>query len=456
MTRGGPENISLLPQSSGLTSKEIASKLRLPETLPERVSQYIPSKERLQQYPSPTADHLASKEILRPDLSGASFVSTHNSADQQIYIIPPWHPLNFSPIIPHHGGDYGSGVFEGGSLEPVVEAGEIVGANLILHSIRMRRFQWSMNNRSFDIPSLDRLDLAIRDLAAILAPNVLKTADGIPSRAYVRPSARPGSGALGIGLKPEHAIEHSAYITNWPSYFPDADRVYQGSGLVIAALPEQRSIPLTGKHASNYGEAGRVGNTARALGVDEALYFAPYLVSGDWENRNKGRYMNFQEPGIYEEQFAKVALADGPGEGIIAISNDGKLIVPPLDVNQLPSTTMMYITNFLAPSLGFNVEEKAFCLKDIQEENIVSMAYVGNAARIAPVGEIKVHQGADDQSCLQSLQLDVQPMKPLVRKYEQEVRGEIEPSDPCLLTPVEFETGKQAAAILEETFADWL
>jgi|GEM_PF-1823125 len=447
--------ISEVPFKEGprTTTEELAGKLGLPETLSERVGSYIPSKERFSEdYGFPTIDQLYVRENeVKPSITGANFVMTYNQADKRIYLVPPWHGLNFDPITPHHAGDYGSGVFEGGSLEPVVNNEEIIGANIILNGPRLARIAWSMKSRFYSSPvDMERFDLAMRDLAAILASDVLRDANEVPSRAYIRPAFRPGSGALGLNLKPEHPIQASTYITNWPCYFANPERVYRGAGLTVAAMPVQRLEPIDGKHASNYGAAGKVGRQAANHGVDEAIYFGPYTVKSDWNSRGEGERIIFGDQGTFERNYERTVLADGPGEGLIGFDADGQMVIPPMSVNQLPSTTMIHVARYIAPTLHIKVIERPFCIEDIRSGSIVGMAYVGNAARVAPIGEIAVF-GKNGEGEMARHKLDVELPQIVSNFYEGEVGKVVKSPDPNFLTPVNVGEGEYVSRRLKES-----
>src|SRR5260221_4698828 len=101
-----------------------------------------------------------------------------------------------------HGTQYGTGSFEGGSVEPVVAPTEnpdkydIAGANLILAEPRMERlYNRSLPAMGIDLP-IDReaYTQGIQDLVAVLGTGILVGEDGTIGRAYLRPSVAPGMG----------------------------------------------------------------------------------------------------------------------------------------------------------------------------------------------------------------------------------------------------------------------
>lgn len=423
------------------------------EPLSVRISDYLPSKEFLKKYPFPDKLSLERKKIFNEKNPGADFGLVYSHSEEKLVIVPVWHPLYTTSVI-NHAGQYGSGVFEGGSLEPVYDGNEITGANVILHGPRTARLGKSLGSRLFELPGrVEDFSQGILDLAAILGERVLIDKEGKPSRAYIRPSATPGQGKLGVGLGTDHQIDSAVLIYNWPTYFLDSERVYYGEGLKVGALPEQRLTMIKGKDASNYGEAGAVGTVIRNLGLDEALYFGPYLI--DPKNGEK-IYINAQAGTSAVEQLLKYGvIADGPGEEVFALTEDRTLIYPPLDVNRLGGTTLRYIVDHMAPALGIKTEERPFSLEDIRENKIVSLCFAGNAARVAPIGEITIFDGKHQKKENLKLQITDQ-VRQLVEEFEAEVTGKTKPSDPSLLTSIDLVDGNKARKVLENAFTAWL
>lgn len=423
------------------------------ETLARTVEKYLPSKEILEAYPFPDPISLDRKAVFEDKHPGSKYSLVYFHREGKLVIVPTWHPINTTPI-PTHGGDYASGAFEGHSLEPVVKDGEIVGANLILHEKRMARLKKSVEARDFSLPvSLSELSQGISDLASILGEDILRSPAGVPCRAYVRPEARPGAGGLGLGVKKDHQIDTSVLCWNWPSYFTDPERVYQGSGLVAIAFPEQRLEKITGKHASNYGAAGTIGNRARALGGDEAIYFGPYLVR---PVDRKMEDIQIHSKHDISELLRFGVLADGPGEEIFAITSSGEIWYPPMNVNKLGGTTLNYLIEHIAPNLNIVTRERPFNLLDIETGLIVSLLFAGNAARLAPIGEVRVF-GGNSQEPWVTVHLTVSPIaRRLMARYEAEVRAQIAPSHPSLLTPVDLSVGKQARKVLDKVYKKWM
>lgn len=448
--------IDSLAQRPQITNENL---VRGSETVLDRVTSYLPPTEILLDYPGPKILDRERREQYQQSRPGCDYALVTYKGN--MVIVPAWHPLNLESQT-NHGGQYGTGMFEGGSVEPVVgESGGIVDANAILFARRGNRmFNWSIPGRPGIHPQVSReiFDQAVLDYAAIIGTHALVSPDGVASRAYLRPSIVPGEGPLGIGIK-NQTINANGEVWNWPSYFPDANRVYRGKGLILAAGPNQRLQAIHGKHASNYGDAARVGNQARDVGADEGLYFAPYPVNRD---RSRGREVildyHKDDPNL-PDIMKKLAIADGPGEEIMAVTRDGKLWVPPMDVNRLGGTTAQYIVDHMAATVGLTAEERRFSLNDIAtpenpDGRIIGLFFAGNASRIAPIGQIRLHGFNGEAFGEYDLQIP-EVVRRLVDQYEGEVKGLIPPSDLSLLTPIDLEAGQKAREILDEIYAAW-
>lgn len=441
------------------------------ESVVSRIAQYLPPPGLLAEYAAPGPVERERRALYQAKRPGCDYSLV--AYEGRMIMVPAWHPLNTEPQIAH-ANQYGTGMFEGGSIEPVVnDRGEIVGANAILVDPRLNRmFGRSVEGRPGIVPPVPRAQFqqAILDYAAILGKNVLTMPDGKSARAYLRPSIAPGAGALGIGVK-DQPINAAVEAWTWPYYFSDPERVYHGSGLVVAAGPNQRLEQIHGKHASNYGPAARVGNLARAAGADEALYFGPYMVNKDGTRGKREIILDDFRRGRADIQLVdtlrSLVVADGPGEEVMAVTTNGEIWLPPMDVNRLGGTTADYVMNHLAPRLGLKVKIKPFSLRDIHQPDnpdgrIAGLFFAGNASRLAPIGEIRL-RNADGQQFkdvdglpIPDLHLPISDvMRQLVERYEQEVTGQIEPSDPSLLTPIDLDGGQEARVILDEVYAEW-
>lgn len=425
------------------------------ETLAQRIEKYLPLKETLEAYPYPDPVSQERKKIYEEKLPSIKYALVHSIVDKKLVLVPAWHPLNTTPI-PTHSGDYGSGAFEGSSVEPVVGEDEtIVGANLVLHEPRMQRLLKSVAARDFSLSvSISELSQGIKDLVAVQGIETLISSEGVPCHAYLRLEARPGLGSFGVGVKKGHLIDMAVISWSWPYYFKDPERVYKGSGLVVALTPEQRLNKITGKHASNYGEAGVVGNRAREqYGADEALYLGPYLMEPFSRRR---RYVNSQDPTVPIKELLNFGvIADGPGEEVLAITREGEIWYAPMDVNRLGGTTLSYLTDYMIPSMGKWSNEARFCLNDIKLGKIISLLFVGNAVGIAPIGEIRVFD-AKSTTPLETIKLEIPRLaRELMERHKAEISGRIPPSHPSLLTPVNLTEGLEARKVLDKVYSAW-
>lgn len=435
------------------------------EIIRERARSYLLPKEIRDDYPAPAYFDRRAKEKAEKFKPGASFVVS--SYEGQLTIVPIDHPAYRQTPEINHRGEYGSGIFEGLSALPVVDAdGQIVGANIILLDERMKRLQTSLRSRGMqDMVDVDKLRQAIIDIVAVNAEGILWDAQrGKPSRAYIRPSIGPGDGPLGVGIKPGlHEIMQSVVAFNWPDYL-DSEKALS-IGLTAVVCPRwQRLNPITGKNSSNYGDAGVVGNEAREVG-DEALYLAPYVeVESDSGERERRHIL--AQAGQKERRLLMRygVLADGPGEGVIAITRDGKIFYPPGDedetksVNQLRSTTLHYVVEHLAPKLELECEERAFTLEDIRRGKIVGLCYVGNAAKITPIGRIALFSDLPSQvgSPEELIEIGVSELaRQLASRFEDEINGRVKPAHPSLLTPVSLEAGKIMKEELRAGYPGW-
>ena len=154
------------------------------------------------------------------------------------------------------------------------------------------------------------------------------------------------------------------------------------------------------------------------------------------------------------EEVLDVVLADGPGEEVAAFTPRGDLWIPPMDVNRLGGTTLAYVERYLASKLGIRTFVRPFSLRNIMQREIETLIYLGNAARIAPIGEIKVFDSENNPLYLFRRKIGYAARK-LVDGCEQEVSAQIEPAHPSLLTPVDLESGKKARGVLDGKYSGW-
>lgn len=416
------------------------------------VEQYLPPSELLSEYPTPLSLDLES----RHKWPGADFAIT--SYQGKLVMAPPWHPLFHNRQEVDHASDYGTGMFEGLSALPIIEDGQLVGANVTLLDPRMERLQRSLITRGYqNAVNIPQLRQAIIDLVSV-NPRMLLDEKGEPSRAYIRPSIGP-SGKMGLSASPKtHEIKQSIVTWNWPDYY-SPEKVLAGK-IVVAASPHcQRLAPILGKHASNYGEASFISTLVKQLGADDALFLAPYIIDGDGD-------MELLSPQMGGEAIRLLShygvVSDFAVAGAIAFDQQGKLLFPPedgeLDVHQLRSTTLHYVTEHLAPALGIEVVQQPYTLHDLETGRLAGLSMVGNAVKITPVGAVRVYDqdlrlGHVDYREIQVT--IVEPQRLLRQRLEAELNGEIPPTHSSLLTRVDLNKGRAVADILKKAYQGW-
>ncbi len=368
-------------------------------------------------------------------------------APDQAVICPAHSLLNFAPN-QQHRADYATGVWEGSSAEPLLDGdNKIIGVNVILHRQRLARFARSLQARGYQpAMSLEKFGQLILDAVAIHGKDVLLASDGIPGRAYIRPSVGSGVGPWGVSLGPNYFIESSILVFRWSSYFSDLDRI-NSHGVRVAITGSQRMFPILGKHASNYGAASADGSLVRRLGYDELLYLAPYGVHHgniDYNLRS------------FDELRSYGALADGPGEEIVALLADGEtLIYPPMRVNRLGGTVLDYLISYLAPALGLKVREQDITLAAIAAGEVIGLAFVGNAVKITPVGKVDIVKPSPNFGEGEIVDtIFAAEIHPTILKIKEqflaELNGRRPPSHESLLTPVDLAWGNEFRAYLDE------
>lgn len=367
-------------------------------------------------------------------------------ASDKVVMCPPHSLLNLAPN-QQHRADYATGAWEGSSAEAAFDnAGKITGINVILHGPRLARFVRSLKSRGYHIAMpIEKFGQVILDTVAVHGSDVLCTDDGMPTRAYIRPSAGSGVGPWGVSLAPGYFIESSVIVFRWGSYFPDVSRIEQhGVRAVITGV--QRLFPIVGKHASNYGAASTDGTLARHLKYDELIYLAPYGIKNGSLDFNLRNFTDIMRYG---------AIADGPGEEILAVLKDGETIIyPPMRVNRLGGTVLDYIVKHLAPALGLKVREQDITLEQIRCGAIAGLAFVGNAVKVAAIGQIDVVQAASDSSRSEKVETlftsDIHPTIIKIRdQFLAELNGKKPPSHESLLTPVDMVWGKEFRVYLD-------
>lgn len=400
------------------------------DTLPRRVTEHLVPRELIEKHRYPTDRDLEEREGYRLDSPGADFCWVRFGGKS--YIVPPWSDWNRSSN-DSKSGDYARAWFEGGSLRPNLRRKD--EGNIILHQPKMERFIVSGKALGYTVTS-DDVSQAVYDLTTILGSKIMVTSEGVPSRAYIRPRGKVGRNGWGVAAKDNDPIEKGAIAFNWPYYFKDPERIYgvDGSGLnTTIFLDQQRASQIKGKISANYPIVGGVSQIAREIyGDDDAIILAPHR----YDPATGKRVITLAQEGetALLRLHESADFADGPGEGVIAVKGR-ELWIPPMSVNQLPSTTMAYIAKYLAPALGFTVVEKPFGFYELRGGEIDNVFMVGNAALMAPVGQFRVIHPQKGQ--VELIKRDIsQAARELVLQYMAELDGVRDASHESLLTPV--------------------
>ncbi len=220
---------------------------------------------------------------------------------------------------------------------------------------------------------------------------------------------------------------------------------------MVLFMDQQRITPIVAKEARNYGNGSSLAERAKQFGAGEILFFGPYTV--DPETRAISEYVNNVQGKIATEKLLESGvLADGMGEEIIGIMGD-TLVFPFPDVLNLEGSTAKYIGSEMAPKMGLKVRNLRFSLKDIRDGTIKALLFSGNAVKVCPIAEIIV---CDTSGVLETLKLNPEnpTSKRVVKRFLQEIAGEIPPSHPSLHTRIEF--SPEARAKLDEVYRDWI
>ncbi|MBI2310272.1 hypothetical protein HYU90_00370 [Candidatus Collierbacteria bacterium] len=359
---------------------------------------------------------------------GAKYAAVYSHTHDKIEYVPISYAIasQFG-----HATDYGSGIFEGGSAIINERTGE---PNIILQNQRLGRlYERSLPARGYQSPvSHEQLAIAIKDLIYLDGLNLFRHPDGVTPgfvRAYIRPSLQPASSSgYGISLRRNYPIDLGIIAWAWPDYLPPE---LAKNGGAAAITGKQRLFPITGKHASNYGEAVRDSTLARTLGSDELVYLAPYLIDED-------NHLYWSDPNDQEAKLTDGVIADGPGEECLALTSDQRtLVYPPMRVNRLGGTVLQYIVDHLAVNLGLDTCEADITLRDLRAGKYAGMAMVGNAVKVTPVRLLNLSDGnvLHEQIELFSKGHVPEMLERLRLRWEDETRGLIDPSHSSLLTP---------------------
>ena len=368
-------------------------------------------------------------------------------APDKMVICPPYSALNLAPN-QQHRADYATGSWEGSSAEPILDKdNKIVDVNVILHRPRLARLMRSLRFRGCHshIP-IEKFGQMILDVVAVHGLAMLAADDGTPTRTYIRPSMGTGVGSWGVSFGSDYFIESSVLAFRWGSYFPDVARINkEGARAVITGM--QRMFPIMGKHASNYGAASMDGGIARNLQYDELIYLAPYCVKDGELDYGMRDFAEIIRHGVF---------SDGPGEELIAVLKDNEtLIYPPLRVNRLGGTVLDYVVKHLAPALGFKVREQDITLEQVRKGEIVGMAFLGNAVKVTPIGQIDIVKPAADKQNGEKIETVAEfgihsAIAKIRDQFVAELCGKKPPSHESLLTPIDLVWGKEFRAYLDD------
>lgn len=420
----------------------------MPQTLEQEREPYIDNHEFVVRQQLKTL-----AERLKRNFPGTSYAIFYNHATHHLEPAPPQVIIS-SPF--SHAIDYASGCFEGISAHVNERTG--IPQVILLEPRTKRMFTRSIPNSGFKSPiGANEFQQAVVDFVAIngyeyqLFRNPKQNSE--LARAYVRPSIHPAAlGGYGVWLPAGYPVDATFITWPWPDYLDP--KMYTKGG-EVAITGKQRLSFITGKHSRNYGEAVVDSKEAREqFGANEFVYLAPYLV-----DENGSRF--WTNPRNSQMKLKYGALADGPGEEVIALKKDQKtLIYPPIEVNRLGGTTLEYIKDYLAPRFGIKTQEGDITLADLRADKYVALAMIGNAVRVAPIRLIRILDTACDSEEVLQEEIELfspgnipEPLRALMRRYEDEINGRVDPSHPSLLTPVDMERGQLLREQLDARFA---
>lgn len=421
--------------------------------LENRIRDYLPTREVLEHYSKPGPIEVDRKEEIQERLPGA-FLSLFKGANKESFALgPSWHPSQQSLLENKNPGlHYSHLAFEGGSLVPTIsDNGEVVGANLVLHDARMRRFARSLDSLGLgnfvSTETLGSFSQAIKDLAS-MSEHVFYDGEAAPTRkGYLRPWGARVTG-IGVGIKRTDSVELGAYISSMGTYLEKS--AYTDGAIGAAFLDYRRDSEIKGKNAGNYGPGGDLVRRAKALGAHEVACFGPYWVAEDGFFRS---YHPLSQEIAMREAIRGGLIVDGTGEDLLYFTSEGELLYMPKNTNILAGTTRQYILDYLAPSLDIDIREYPVSLRDLRSKRVVGAAYVGNAVGFCGVREFKI-VGQDDE-VFERINLEITPeIKRLTERYNLELSGRVETAGP-LLTPVDLGQGRKALEKLHSFYPGW-
>lgn len=434
----------------------VAEYLPAQETLDKRIGNYLLNPENAAAYAEPQPLSRLWKEQFSKKFYGAQYALVYSPLEKRMTLVPPEHPYDSASIY-SHSIQYASAMFEGLRLKRA-DDGTI---NIILFEPRiLNRLPWSLQGRQVELPiPLENYALGIRDMIAVQGNDVMTGPDGQQGEAYIRPIVLAGINGIGIGMNSDTPIIAGAIANYFPSYFLDkktgidhSPRIYHGTGLEAISLPVQRLNTPTGKHSSNYADAGVIGNNARKFG-DEAVFFGPYKINMD-TGQKEGTLLSH----CYDvrRDMTKMVVADGSGEEIL-LGVDKNVYYSPMDTNRLGGTTLEYAKH-MARDMGLEMQERPFnfdfAQKMQREGKHVYMFMLGNAVRFAPLGKWQLRDNLGHHF----EQIDFKPesdelVQMWLNEFEDQTSGRKPPSHSSLLTPVP--QSAYARSVLDQNFAAW-
>ena len=405
--------------------------------LQNRISEYLPIKYNLDQYPVPGPDELDQRERLNKGFPGSEYILKYSPLEGKLVIVPPHHNLAKSVHTP--SGDYAQLIFEGLSAEPIIEDGSIEAANLVLWEPRIGRLKRSIKGMNLNPEfNIDDFVQGIKDLISILGPDI--TNNG--TRAYVRPHIYRAGGMAGVTPATDAIIDGGVWAWNWPDYIKKGA---SESGIKVVALTDaKRTSPVRAKEAAGYNRGGEFKRRKEEFDADEVIFFAPFKFD-----------RNFPE--VYEsntdEDLSDSVFSDGSGEELMLVRKDGLVLYLPMSVNRLGGTTLSSVIAYLTTEKnGYYAQESFFGPEEVFNE-CYSLLMLGNAAKILPVNELVVANSSN--RVLQSGTLPINDKaRWLIERFENELTGKVSASDPQLLTPVEF--SPEAREILDGVYKYWI
>jgi branched-subunit amino acid aminotransferase/4-amino-4-deoxychorismate lyase len=467
-------------ESYNIAMAEILTEKR---TIQERalahVKKYLPPTDLMEQFPATRYLTGEKRKLAEDAYPGADFVLSYYKGKP--VMMPPWFPEFSSLFDINPPAQYGTALFEGGSLVAATKDGKATGrANIILEKPRERRLEKSMDAQmlggQLDMPEFQK---GIRDLAAVNAQTVLVDQKGNPTRAYIRPTVFTNDNSLGVGMKPQKGIKAEVAIWRWGEYYgltqEGLDNVLQNGLRTVVSPQVQRREEITAKRASNYGEPSVLSKKAQDLGYHEALYLAPFVLGEGGELE----YVSGQDEKSIDKLAKDGILADASSAEVGLLVEDNKnpdkpyaeFWYPPKKVNRLGGTVLEYfkehtINHIKATNKNLDItsQETTFSLSDIKELQKqgyqVTPMVLGNAATVLPIGELGVvnnlKTAEKDDKPLDKIETPPTELaRQLCMLYRKEITGETSSTSDELLTEIDVELGREMNKILKRYYSEW-